>query len=238
MDKCIAIIPARGGSKGIKDKNLQKIGDVSLVGRAVQSCISAGFKDVFILSDSDAIRQEGEDFGANGEYIRPSNISHSTSHMFALYKWFFETMLEKVGATPEAFCCVLPTTPFRPVNALVEAKEALLSGNYDWVLSINEQEHHPYRTVIFKENAEDLIEPFVDVSPDVFWANRQELPKMYRFNGGVIGGLVRHVLENDEYNISKQLPTKVKGIEITSEESFDIDTPFELEIARWLHNEK
>ena len=92
--------------------------------------------------------------------------------------------------------------------------------------------------MIFKDTAEDLIEPFVDVSPDVFWANRQELPKMYRFNGGVIGGLVQHVLENDEYNISKQLPTKVKGIEISSEESFDIDTPLELEIARWLYNEK
>ena len=143
MDECIAIIPARGGSKGIKDKNLQKIGGVSLVGKAAADCLSAGFKDVFILTDSDVIRQEAEAYGANGSYIRPANISHSTSHMFSLYKWFFETMLERQGAVPQAFCCVLPTTPFRPVDALVEAKEALLSGHYDWALSINEQEHHP-----------------------------------------------------------------------------------------------
>ena len=82
---------------------------------------------------------------------------------------------------------------------------------------------------------EGSIESFVDTTPDI-WANRQELPEMFRFNGGVIGGLVRHVLENSEYNISKSHDTKVKGIQTTSEQSFDIDTPLELEIERWLHD--
>ena len=150
MSSCVAIIPARGGSKGIKDKNLQKIGGISLVGRAVEACFDAKFDEVFILSDSEKIRDEAGKFGANKSYERPSEISHSTSHMFELYKWFFTKMLHDTGSTPTAFCCVLPTTPFRPVNALIKSKQALLSGDFDWVLTINEQEHHPYRTMVWK----------------------------------------------------------------------------------------
>ena len=208
-----------------------------MVGRAVEACFDAKFDEVFILSDSEKIRDEAGKFGANKSYERPSEISPRPAICLSCISGFTK-MLHDTGSTPTAFCCVLPTTPFRPVNALIKSKQALLSGDFDWVLTINEQEHHPYRTMVWKNELEGSIEPFVDTTPDIFWANRQELPKMFRFNGGVIGGLVRHVLENSEYNISKSHDTKVKGIEITSEQSFDIDTPLELEIARWLHDKK
>ena len=74
MSSCVAIIPARGGSKGIKDKNLQKIGGISLVGRAVEACFDAKFDEVFILSDSEKIRDEAGKFGANKSYERPSKF--------------------------------------------------------------------------------------------------------------------------------------------------------------------
>ena len=175
MEKCVAIIPARGGSKGIKDKNLQKIGGISLVERAVKSCMQAGFNSVYILSDSEAIRTEAAIYGANSSFLRPASISESHSHMFSLYKWFFTAMLDQDGTVPQSFCCVLPTTPFRPVSAISEAKSSLETGKYDWVLTINEQEHHPYRTMVKADSISgELIEPFVDVPPEVFWSNRQE----------------------------------------------------------------
>ena len=112
MSSCVAIIPARGGSKGIKDKNLQKIGGISLVGRAVEACFDAKFDEVFILSDSEKIRDEAGKFGANKSYERPSEISHSTSHMFELYKWLFTKMLHDTGSHPLPFAAYSRLHPF------------------------------------------------------------------------------------------------------------------------------
>ena len=67
------------------------------------------------------------------------------------------------------------------------------------MLSVNEFEHHPVRSM--SESSDGLLKPTYDYPNSLIWANRQELPKQYRFNGGIIAGKTKHVLENDEYNI-------------------------------------
>ena len=72
MSSCVAIIPARGGSKVIR---IKFIGGRSLVGRAVEACFDAKFDEVFILSDSEKIRDEAGKFGANKSYEAIRNFS-------------------------------------------------------------------------------------------------------------------------------------------------------------------
>lgn len=228
--KIVAIVPARGGSQGIKDKNLQKISGKSLVAKTVEDAKVAGFEEIYILSDSEAIRAEGKDNGAIDTIKRPIEVSGSLTHMFQVYKWFFETLVEQKRDLPDYFCTLLPTTPFRSVETISEARKSLNSNKYDWVLSVNEYEHHPYRAM--KLDGDGLISPQFDIEQSVIWSNRQELPTMYRFNGGIIAGKVRHVLENTEYNIGYNTNLKIKPIFMSKEESVDIDDPIDLELCR------
>ena len=227
---CVALVPARGGSTGIKDKNLQKVAGETLVAKTIRNALEAGFEDVYILSDSEAIRAEGRVNGAIDSIKRPESVSGSVTHMFEVYKWFFTELAALTDKLPDYFCTMLATTPFRSIKTISEARESLLSKKYDWVLSVNEFEHHPYRAM--KLDNKGLISPQFDVPQSVIWSNRQELPKMYRFNGGIIAGKVKHIMENEEYNIGFGTDLKIKPIFMTKEESVDIDDPIDLELCR------
>ena len=75
----IAIIPARGGSKGIINKNLQKIGGFSLVAKAIRVCIkSKKFSEIFVSTDSPEIAKESKNHGAK-IIIRPQNLAKDTT---------------------------------------------------------------------------------------------------------------------------------------------------------------
>ena len=225
-----ALIPARGGSKGIKDKNLQEINGRSLVGLTVTQAIKAGFKRVIVLSDEKRIMDEAKKYGADISFNRPAKISGDKTHMFEVYRWLLLEMKKKEKTVPDFFCTMLCTTPFRKIEHVKKAKSKLESGNYDWVLSVNEFEHHPYRAMTI--NAKNLLTPTYDISEKLIWANRQELPSFYRFNGGIIAGLTKHVLNNKEYNIKYKTDLKIFPIIMSQEESIDIDNPLDLELAR------
>lgn len=74
----VALIPARGGSKGIKDKNLQKISGRSLVQRSIECAISAGVLEVYVSTDSEKIADEALKYGAK-VLKRPNKISGDDS---------------------------------------------------------------------------------------------------------------------------------------------------------------
>ena len=231
-----ALIPARGGSKGIKDKNLQYLGEYTLIGRTIKQAQSAGFKRVIVLSDSERIRMESLRLGAEVGYERPKSISLDNTHMFVVYKWLINEMIKNEKVLPDFFCTLLCTTPFRKLEHVKLAKQTIESGEYDWVLSVNEYEHHPYRAMSI--GSDGFLTPSYDVPEGMIWANRQELPLIYRFNGGIISGLTKHVINNDEYNISFGTNLKIFPVKMTQEESIDIDNPIDLELARMVVAQK
>ena len=128
-DKGFALIPARGGSKGIPGKNLQKLGEHSLVARTIIQAYEAGFKRVIALSDDPDIRLEANRYGADTSFVRPVNISEDKTHMFVVYKWLINEMLSRGEQLPDYFCTMLCTTPFRKVETVIKAKTALDSGD-------------------------------------------------------------------------------------------------------------
>ena len=111
-----ALIPARGGSKGIKDKNLQEINGRSLVGLTVTQAIKAGFKRVIVLSDEKRIMDEAKKYGADISFNRPAKISGDKTHMFEVYRWLLLEMKKKEKTVPDFFCTMLCTTPFRKIE--------------------------------------------------------------------------------------------------------------------------
>ena len=109
----LAVIPARGGSKGIPYKNLEKINGISLVGIAVKNALDANcFSKVHVSTDSKLIKNEALKYNADCSYLRPIDMAKdgsktNTALEFCLLKE------REMGYSYDAICELQPTYVFR-----------------------------------------------------------------------------------------------------------------------------
>lgn len=225
------VVPARGGSKGVPGKNLRKIAGKTLVERAVLIGLEAGLDGVLVSTDDEAIAESAVSAGAIYLGQRPATISSDSAHMFPTYKHALQ-QLTRSGHEPDAIVALLPTNPFRSVESVQRTVKLL--DNHDWVFSVSEMEHHPYRAMRLID--ETRCVPNYQIPAHVMWANRQELPSMFRFNGVTIAGRARNIARNDEYDIDGigTFDTKVAYVLTSQLEAFDIDSELDLEVAQLL----
>ena len=235
--KTLGLIPARGGSKGIKKKNLQKINGKPLIAYSIEQALKSKIDRVIVATDDDEIIKVAKKYGAECPFKRPKNISGSNSHAFQIYRYSLEWLKKNENYVPDILCVMLCTTPFRRIETINSCLKKIKSKKYDWVFTVNEMEHHPYRSMVKKNN---FIKPLFNIPNYKIWVNRQELPEMFRFNGGVFASLSKNIFDNSEYNIDNLKYKKVKvGYEIMSKkESIDIDDPIDLDFVRFLMKKK
>jgi len=226
----VGIIPARGGSKGVVNKNLREINGIPLIAHTIIAAQKSIVDRVLVLTDSPAIQSVAREFGAECPILRPKETATDSAHMFLVYKFAME-YLQNRNETPHSFCAMLPTTPLRTVEQINTSVLKIQTGDFDWVFTVNEMEHHPYRAM--KVLNSDYIAPFHEINSKTMWANRQELPRVVRFNGGTICGLAKHALQNNEYNIDglSTYNSKVGFVEISQEEAYDIDSEFDIGVV-------
>lgn len=231
--KTLGLIPARGGSKGIKNKNIQTINGKPLIAYTIEQALNSNIDRVIVASDDEKIIKVAKKYGAECPFVRPKEISQSKSHAFEIYKYTINWLKKNENYLPDILCVMLCTTPFRKVKTINSSLNKLKTKKFDWVFSINEMEHHPYRAMVKKK---DTVKSFFNIPNNKIWLNRQELPEMYRFNGGVFATFVNNILNHNEYNIDnlKFKNTRV-GYEIMSKkEAIDIDDPIDLDFVRFL----
>lgn len=132
--RTVAIIPARGGSKGVPAKNLNLVGGVPLVVRAVRACLAAQRVDaVYVSTDDQGIAAAARLAGAE-VILRPRELAGDIASSEAALLHGLE-QLQARGQRPEALLFVQCTSPFIDPNTLDEAAELILSGRADSVFS-------------------------------------------------------------------------------------------------------
>lgn len=233
----MALIPARGGSVGVPRKNVRLLGDKPLIAHTIEAALKAeNISRVVVATDDDEIATVAKAFGADVPFKRPADISHGASHAFTAYRYAVDWLKENEEYRPDIVCVLLCTLPFRTAVHIDEAMARMLKHDHDWLFSINEFEQHPYRAMI-KEG--DRIKPFFDLDRSMMWANRQELPPMYRFNGAIIAARTEHIEAHEEYNIDARefQDTNVGYVTLSGDEFFDIDTELDMEIAQGIEQQ-
>lgn len=126
----VAIIPARGGSKGITNKNLQKINNKTLIEWTVADLRSSGLNNIYLSTNDINIAQHGEGIGLKVIY-RPETISGDFSQSEEAILHVLETLHDK----PDTVIFPQVTSPFRLPNTFKEALFFFEEGDYDSLFS-------------------------------------------------------------------------------------------------------
>ncbi len=166
LPKLIAIIPARGGSKGIPKKNLEQINGISLVGHAVQFALSTNlFDSICVSTDSTEISLDAKENGCNLIINRPAELSGDTISDQPVLR---HAVLEAENLMKTTFDIVVmlqPTSPIRSTQELTEGIKRVKYFNHDsaWSVKIVDLHYHPRKQFSLLDGtlinyvAEDLV---------------------------------------------------------------------------------
>lgn len=183
-NKVLAVILARGGSKGIPKKNIKEICGKPLIAYTIEAALSSGiFDKVVVSTDSHEIASVAKSFGASVPFMRPDELSQD--HVWsrdALRHAVLEC--EKEYSTLYDYVVELPcVAPLRNDTHIREAVNKLIQTGADSVISVCKmQDKHPVR---MKRIVEDTIQDFCKEFPEGEGSRRQDLEPCYIRNGAI-----------------------------------------------------
>jgi N-acylneuraminate cytidylyltransferase len=219
---CIAIIPARGGSKGIPNKNLVEVNGESLVVRAIKSAVQSGVIDFVVVSSDDPTILEAAKVAGAIAIKRPADLASDTSAIEDAISHALQKFSED-HQVPTTLVLLQPTSPLRQSSSISDAVHLFTENDsVGSVYGVTEAEHHPFKTFIATDSALLPVGSIEDLS-----RSRQELPKAYRQSGSIYVVGVQDFLTANSLFVSP-----VRWIEVSHEEAIDVDTPADLEAVR------
>ena len=179
----IIIIPARGKSKGIKNKNLKKIKKLSLVARAIKiSKKSKLIQRTFLSTDSDKIKREGLKYKAEVPFLRSKKNSRDSSNDFDVLKEFLSRIAKIEKVIPKYIILLRPTTPLRSAKIIDKAINKFKKiKNYDSLVTVHKMSDPVHRKFFIEKNK--LKPVFSKFTLDQANMPRQNFPNSYTANG-------------------------------------------------------
>lgn len=186
MNKVIALIPARSGSKGVTGKNIRKLGDHPLIAWSIAACKRAKLIErVIVSTDSSEYRGLCQELGAEVPFLRPAAISgdRSTDYEFVVHALDW---LRANGGEPDYIVHIRPTTPFRSPHVIDDAIAVFQASSRATALrSVHEMSESAYKT--FEIAIGGQLKRVAADSTALDAANnaRQQFPTTYVANGYV-----------------------------------------------------
>lgn len=230
----IAIVIARGGSKGVPGKNLKTIGGISLVGWSVIHAKKAKLVNrVIISSDSQDIIDEAVKYGAEAPFVRPDELAQDHVLDIPVFQHALEFLKEKEGYEADIVVHLRPTAPYRKPEWIDEAVQLLIDNpQADSVRSVSEPDKHPYR--IFSIDGEGFLDPVMKHEhPTPYLLRRQDLPAMYYYNCVIDVTKPATIFGKNSMTGDKLLPFVMNPDDV-----IDIDNPVDLEIAKHIFEQR
>jgi CMP-N,N'-diacetyllegionaminic acid synthase len=179
----LAVIPARGGSKGVREKNLVRIGDYTLVERALFTALGCEFiKKIIVSSDSKKIINLANKYGDYAPFVRPAHLATDQAGSHGVIKHALEWSESKDSKEYDYIVLLEPPAPFRLPKHIEDALEITTSVKATSVMSVVEVlDHHPIR--MKKMDASGSLRGYAAEEPEGL--RRQDQEKVYIRNCAV-----------------------------------------------------
>ncbi|MDX9752640.1 MAG: acylneuraminate cytidylyltransferase family protein [bacterium] len=178
----LAIIPARGGSKGLPRKNVRLLGGIPLIAYTIRAALHSRVERVIVSTDDEEIASVARQAGAEVPFLRPADYSTDQATSLSVLLHALDFMETKLGYHPRHILFLQPTSPFRTAHHVDEALDRYLSIGTASLISVTEvQEFHPY--FMFRIQPDGMMKPLIELEQRPL--RRQDLPPFYRINGAI-----------------------------------------------------
>ena len=227
--KILAIIPARGGSKGIPLKNIQKLGKLPLIAYTINSAKkSKRVNRIIVSTDNKKIAKIAEKFGAEIPFLRPKEVSKDSSSTLDVVNHTLQYLEKNESYIPDIITILLPTSPFRSSTLIDDTIKSLEKTNATSVVSVlKSKEQHAFKAFLLKNGN---LKPFRKDYRKFY--QRQLLPDFFHTTGAAYTFWYDTLKKYGHYYGPRMKPI------ISKEEkmNIDVDSIFDLFIAEMTQN--
>jgi len=227
-EEILAIIPARGGSKGIRNKNLKLLAGKPLIQYTIDAVKGSKLITRTILSsDSLEIINYCKEEGIEAPFVRPKKLAQDDTSMLEVVIHTLSFLKEKENYIPDYIILLQPTSPLRTSKHIDEALLLLVNSDADSIVSVIEVPHNfnPYSVMKLDGN---YIKPYLEY--DERLNIRQMKPKFFARNGPAVLAFSYECVINKK----SMYGDKILPYFMNREESIDIDSELDLLFAEFL----
>lgn len=222
----LGLIPARGGSLSIHQKNIVPLAGKPLLAYTCQAALASQHLTRVILNTDDSkIAEVGREFGVEVPFMRPENLAAADTLILPVIQHAIHWLEDNQNFSTDVVVLLQPTSPFRRGNHIDEAIDLLLESDADSVVSVVSVPHNFNPVSVMTLDGQGYLTPFVD-GPQIL--RRQDKPRVYARNGPAVLVVKRDVIERDHIFGEKMVP-----YEMDARASIDIDGPEDLALAEY-----
>ena len=223
-----AMIPARGGSKGIPYKNIKNLNGKPLIAYTLEEGLGRGYLDSVVVStDDEKIAAVSKKYGAKVPFLRPAALAQDNTPGIDPVLHYIKWLSVHEACLPDYLCLLQCTSPLRKCEQINAAIAMLIDSGADSLVSVCESECSPYWMKKIEDGRmKDFIEPSFD------YARRQDLPAVYRLNGAIYIAKTEVLLKNKNWYTDNTLAYVMDRLS-----SVDIDDMLDFKFAQWLMQE-
>ena len=221
----LAIIPARGGSKGLPGKNIKVLGEKPLIAWSIESAnMSKLITKTIVSTDDSKIIEVAKKYDSLVPFTRPKELASDTAStkdvLIHAINYFKEN-----NENYEYIVLLQPTSPFRKDGDIDEMIELAISTKADLVVSVKETASNPYY-VLFEEDENGYLKK----SKESKFTRRQDCPTVYEFNGSIYIIKVDALIKQNTLSFKNTIKFEM----INQKHSIDIDNQFDFDFAEFL----
>lgn len=220
--KILALIPARGGSKGIKGKNVIQLAGKPLIAYTIEAALKSRYIDsTVVTTDSREIAETAEKYGGRVPFIRPEELARDNSKTIDAVLHAVRE-LEKGKESYDTLILLQPTQPLRRTEDIDQALNTYFENGEKALVSVSLADDHPLLIRSIDEHG--TLKPLLCCNST---CRRQDMPDYYRVNGCIYINPIEKLNDNTSFN-----DNKVPFI-MAKEYSVDIDELADLAMAEY-----
>ena len=225
----LGVIPARGGSKGIRRKNLAPLGGRPLIAHTCDAARgSRALTRVVVSTDDDEVAAEAIKVGIEVPFLRPVALAADDTPMLDVLVDLLSTLAARESYRPGAVVLLQPTSPFRRAEHIDAAVDAFLASGADSVVSVVPVPHQFTPSSLMKLEGDRLV--FLGEPDNPGPSRRQDKPQLFARNGPAVVVTRTSVLLEQRALYGAD----TRALVMSREDSLDIDDAFDLELAELL----